>query len=797
MCVIGQRASSTLERQEARKHAYAWSNKGNKDGAQHTAASSRKRRRLRAQDLPCSAMPLAGKPFRSGAARVAPARSSLAIFVCSLCYLLLCLHAEASGMSLSLMYNFGGCESNLYTAESYYVTPIVKDIYKNGSVQIIFANYSIIVTDATGKTIWRANGGYDRSKPYASTGGDVGHVNKIAVADIDGDGYDEIIAVHGNGTVTALSHDGYMKPGWPAKLRFESGANVSAAVNSLVVSDLDGDGKCEIIVGAGTDCMECAWVYRHNGELMPGWPQLSLQRGTSYGVFMDGIAVGDITGNGISDILVATDTQYICAYDISGKAIPANPESFDGRVWGEVGLWEDYGRETSKGYYNWYLGWEPDSMGGSRADRYRGELGHSAVKVADIDNDGRNEVVVSAVMVDRFDDRAAGGDIVSSRYMSVFIFNSDRTRYAGWEKAPSDRDFMAPPLVQDPSHMSYYVQAVPIIADLNNDGTNEILLNAYDGKLHAFSVTSPAKEFGQFPFTVPQNFGIAETPNEAIAVDINGDGENEVVFTTNTRAASGGGEPARKGSVYVLGSDGTLLMSTPLPDGYIIYETKLPAYTNASLAAPAVADIDGDGQYEIIVNTKYSGICVFKINGSTTKPFAPAAGAAGVAAGAAGEAGEAGAARNTGTAASNVVSPASGALTASPISSTVMLNGKHTVFGAYTINDNNYFKLRDLAISLSETKNRFDVSWDTASGSISLTSGKPYTPVGGEMAKAATGNKEPVPTSSKIYFDGKEIYCTVYTIDDNNYFKLRDIGEALGFVVDWDDKSSTIAINTA
>jgi len=135
-------------------------------------------------------------------------------------------------------------------------------------------------------------------------------------------------------------------------------------------------------------------------------------------------------------------------------------------------------------------------------------------------------------------------------------------------------------------------------------------------------------------------------------------------------------------------------------------------------------------------------------------------------------------------------------LTAKPTSSAVMVNGIQVVFDAYNINDNNYFKLRDLAFVLNGTVKQFKVDWDGAGNAISLTSGQPYTVIGGEMEIKGAGNKTPVPTSSKIYLDGRAVNFTAYNIDGNNYFKLRDVGEAFNFGTDWDAVNRTIVIDT-
>jgi len=136
-------------------------------------------------------------------------------------------------------------------------------------------------------------------------------------------------------------------------------------------------------------------------------------------------------------------------------------------------------------------------------------------------------------------------------------------------------------------------------------------------------------------------------------------------------------------------------------------------------------------------------------------------------------------------------------IVAIPTASIVLVNGGNVAFDAYNINGNNYFKLRDLAFTLNGTAKQFAVGWDGANNAISLTSGQPYEPVGGEMTGKGAGSKEAVPTASKIYMDGKVVLFTAYNIGDNNYFKLRDIGEAFDFGVDWDGAAQTIRIDTS
>lgn len=135
-------------------------------------------------------------------------------------------------------------------------------------------------------------------------------------------------------------------------------------------------------------------------------------------------------------------------------------------------------------------------------------------------------------------------------------------------------------------------------------------------------------------------------------------------------------------------------------------------------------------------------------------------------------------------------------ITANPTSSSVLLDGKTVSLDAYEIADNNYFKIRDLASVLSGTNSQFEVTWNAVNQAIQLTPGVPYTPVGGELTKG-NGQSQPAKVSNaKILLNGASLDLKAYEINGNTYFKLRDLGEALGFGVDWDSAQNAILIRT-
>ena len=51
-------------------------------------------------------------------------------------------------------------------------------------------------------------------------------------------------------------------------------------------------------------------------------------------------------------------------------------------------------------------------------------------------------------------------------------------------------------------------------------------------------------------------------------------------------------------------------------------------------------------------------------------------------------------------------------------------------------------------------------------------------------------------SSQKITVDGKPVQIEAYSINGSNYAKIRDIGKAVGFAVEYDAASNTVQINT-
>ncbi len=135
--------------------------------------------------------------------------------------------------------------------------------------------------------------------------------------------------------------------------------------------------------------------------------------------------------------------------------------------------------------------------------------------------------------------------------------------------------------------------------------------------------------------------------------------------------------------------------------------------------------------------------------------------------------------------------------TAAAKATKLLVNNQKVSISAYNINGNNYFKLRDIAQLLSDTNKKFNVSWNDDSKTILVTSGVDYIPVGGELVLRGQQNPQNYSQGKPdILLDGNQIEWSAYLINNNNYFKLRDIAETLDFEVSWDEDSKAILVDS-
>ena len=139
-----------------------------------------------------------------------------------------------------------------------------------------------------GKRLWS----YPLTPPVTAT---------PAVADIDGDGIEDIVAGDSVGTLVALRADGSLmwKAEVPGRIMADSGPSIA---------DLDGDGRAEVLVGDASGALSC---FDHTGALR--W------RFAGDGSRMGPVLVADIYDTPGQEIIVTSHDSHIYALTSNGE----------------------------------------------------------------------------------------------------------------------------------------------------------------------------------------------------------------------------------------------------------------------------------------------------------------------------------------------------------------------------------------------------------------------------------------------------------------------------------------------
>lgn len=120
---------------------------------------------------------------------------------------------------------------------------------------------------------------------------------------------------------------------------------------------------------------------------------------------------------------------------------------------------------------------------------------------------------------------------------------------------------------------------------------------------------------------------------------------------------------------------------------------------------------------------------------------------------------------------------------------TVYVNDKPVQFEVYQINNNKYYKIRDVAKAINGSENQFDVIWNHYKNAVELLTGKPYTEVGGELQVTNSPEIGQVDYINyhPMYVDGEELpFSRLTYINGNGYIGLPSLSNLVGFETTWD-----------
>jgi hypothetical protein len=448
--------------------------------------------------------------------------------------------------------------------EGWLSAPAVADLDGDGTMEIIAARSGLVqVWDPAGNLLWSYDTGTGRI--WASP----------IVYDLRSDLPGLEIAVAAREQIHLIQADGSAVAGFPISWEDE--------LRSLAAGDVDGDGALELVVapahGGPTDVMA---AFNNDGSPVPGFPPNAAgvsgceadDRCYLAGCYDQNLAVGDLDGDGLADIVAPHDNAYASIHHGSGEAFDA-----------------DSGFASIKTPGVRYMHTLAEAQQGWAEDEETALQAHftnTAPAIADLDEDGTPELIMlgsvqNAAQTDRF------------KGVALWVVRPDVTRLPGFDPPVHFPDYLAGLWDYEGTNIVGATNQVSI-ADIDADEPGkEIVFAGFDGSIHA--VGASGQVLWSSSYTTDDR---VLTGGLAIG-DLNRDGVPELVFATYSPDED-------KSNLFVLDAGGNVLHQVPLP-------------RRGSMAVPTLADVDGDGSVEIVVSLKdaedmVESVLVYTVPGS-------------------------------------------------------------------------------------------------------------------------------------------------------------------------------------
>ena len=387
------------------------------------------------------------------------------------------------------------------------------------------------------------------------------------------------VAVASRGGIHAWDATGTPLPGFPFAWRDE--------LRAIAAGDIDGDGDLELVAVTTSPLSEGGQrdiiiALHADGSVVSGFPPNTTgaagcdDRCYVTGGYDQTLALGDVNGDGRLDILAPQDNAYMSLHEGDGRAFDAaaiftQPTKFSG-----IRFLHDYGLAQQ--------GWADDEATSNQA-----HFTNSAPAIADHDGDGTYELIVlGSVQNASQDDRLRG--------VGLWVLNEDGTRPGPWVEPFHAPDYVAGLWDFDGTNVVAATNQVTV-ADIDPARAGpEFIFAGFDGRIHCVDAARQevwTNTYTTDPRVLTGGVGVA---------DLSGDGKPEIVFTSYSPDDD-------KSHLFVLDAGGNPLHQIPLPK-------------RGAMPVPTIADVDGNGTMEIVVSLKDGEdkerqVLVFSVAGSS------------------------------------------------------------------------------------------------------------------------------------------------------------------------------------
>ncbi|WP_369177724.1 FG-GAP-like repeat-containing protein [Candidatus Thiodubiliella endoseptemdiera] len=504
-------------------------------------------------------------------------------------------------------------------------SPTLADIDGDGDLDLVVGENNGTLkyyqnTGTTSNPVYEAKTG--DSNPF--NGIDVGYSSSPILVDIDGDGDLDLVVGGNDGTLKYYQNTGTTSnPAYEAKTGDDNPFNgIDAGYSSSpILVDIDGDGDLDLVVGEFYGTIK---YYQNTGTTSN--PAYEAKTGDDNP--FNGIDVGDSSKPTLADIDGDGDLDLVVGevYGTLKYYYNQQPSSVDGQA------------QTSTATNSWTLSNIP--------------AGQSAFKVGDVisltltmsetlklNNTTGSKVVIAGkdFVLDKTASTTAGdkklvfkysvqaGDSIVATDFDIDNPTSDITLNNITDVAGNAPVFTADRVVLAKTKLEYiektglgnnpfegidvgYV-SVPILADIDGDGDLDLVVGKYDGTLKYYQNTGTtsnpayeAKTGDDNPFN-GIDVGYSSSPTLA---DIDSDGDLDLVM----------GEDY--GTLKYYQNTGTT--SNPAYEAKTGDDNPFNGIDVGLYSKPTLADIDGDGDLDLVVGENYGTLKYYQNTGTTSNP---------------------------------------------------------------------------------------------------------------------------------------------------------------------------------